>query len=33
LWGAVLLIVLGLVADAVVSAIDPHVRTSASRAW
>ena len=33
LWGAVLLIVLGLIADGVVSLIDPHVRTSASQAW
>jgi hypothetical protein len=33
LWGAVLLIVLGLVADAVVSVIDPRVRTSSAQAW
>jgi ABC-type dipeptide/oligopeptide/nickel transport system permease component len=33
LWGAVLLIVIGLVADAVVSLIDPHVRTSSAQAW
>jgi peptide/nickel transport system permease protein len=33
LWAAVLLIVLGLIADAIVSVIDPHVRTSPSQAW
>ena len=33
LWGAVLLIVIGLVADGIVSLIDPHVRTSPARAW
>jgi peptide/nickel transport system permease protein len=33
LWTAVLLIVLGLIADAVVSRIDPHVRTSSAQAW
>jgi peptide/nickel transport system permease protein len=33
LWGAVLLIVIGLVADALVSLIDPHVRTSSAQAW
>jgi hypothetical protein len=33
LWGAVLLIVLGLIADAIVSSVDPRVRTSAPQAW
>jgi ABC-type dipeptide/oligopeptide/nickel transport system permease component len=33
LWGALLLIILGLIADGVVSLIDPHVRTSAAQAW
>jgi hypothetical protein len=33
LWGAVLLIVLGLIADGIVSLFDPRVRMSASRAW
>jgi ABC-type dipeptide/oligopeptide/nickel transport system permease component len=33
LWGAVLLIVIGLVADGIVSLIDPHVRTSSAQAW
>jgi peptide/nickel transport system permease protein len=33
LWAAVLLIVIGLIADAVVSMIDPHVRTSPAQAW
>ena len=33
LWGAVLLIVIGLLADFVVSLIDPHVRTSSAQAW
>ena len=33
LWGAVLLIVLGLIADGVVSVIDPRVRTSSAQAW
>jgi peptide/nickel transport system permease protein len=33
LWGAVLLIVLGLIADGIVSLFDPRVRTSPSRAW
>jgi ABC-type dipeptide/oligopeptide/nickel transport system permease component len=33
LWAAVLLIVLGLIADGIVSLFDPRVRTSPSRAW
>jgi peptide/nickel transport system permease protein len=33
LWAAMLLIVLGLVADGIVSLLDPRVRTSSSRAW
>ena len=33
LWGAVLLIVIGLIADGLVSLIDPHVRTSSAQAW
>jgi peptide/nickel transport system permease protein len=33
LWGAVLLIVLGLIADAIVARFDPRVRTSPDRAW
>jgi peptide/nickel transport system permease protein len=33
LWTAVLLIVIGLVADWLMSLIDPHVRTSAAQAW
>lgn len=33
LWGALLLIILGLIADGIVSLIDPHVRTSAGQAW
>jgi peptide/nickel transport system permease protein len=33
LWAAVLLIVLGLIADGIVSLLDPRVRTSSSRAW
>jgi peptide/nickel transport system permease protein len=33
LWGAFLLIVIGLVADGLVSLIDPHVRTSSAQAW
>jgi peptide/nickel transport system permease protein len=33
LWGAVLLIVLGLIADAIVSRLDPRVRMSSAQAW
>jgi peptide/nickel transport system permease protein len=33
LWGAVLLIVLGLIADAIVSRLDPRVRASHAQAW
>ena len=33
LWGAVLLIVLGLIADAIVSRLDPRVRMASGRAW
>jgi peptide/nickel transport system permease protein len=33
LWGAVLLIVLGLIADWIVSRFDPRVRTSQAQAW
>jgi peptide/nickel transport system permease protein len=33
LWAAVLLIVLGLIADGIVSLIDPRVRMSPARAW
>jgi peptide/nickel transport system permease protein len=33
LWGAVLLIVLGLIADAIVSRLDPRVRSSHAQAW
>jgi len=33
LWTAVLLIVIGLVADWLMSLIDPHVRTSSAQAW
>jgi peptide/nickel transport system permease protein len=33
LWGAVLLIVLGLIADAIVSRLDPRVRSSHGQAW
>ena len=33
LWAAVLLIVIGLIADGIVSLIDPHVRTSSAQAW
>jgi ABC-type dipeptide/oligopeptide/nickel transport system permease component len=33
LWGAILLIVLGLIADGIVSRLDPRVRTSHGRAW
>jgi peptide/nickel transport system permease protein len=33
LWGAVLLIVMALVADGIVALFDPRVRTSPSRAW
>ena len=33
LWAAVLLIVLGLIADGIVSRIDPRVRSSHGRAW
>jgi peptide/nickel transport system permease protein len=33
LWTAVLLIVIGLIADGMVSLIDPHVRTSSAQAW
>jgi peptide/nickel transport system permease protein len=33
LWSAVLLIVIGIVADGIVSLIDPHVRTSSAQAW
>ena len=33
LWGAVLLIVLGLIADGIVARFDPRVRTSPGRAW
>jgi peptide/nickel transport system permease protein len=33
LWGAVLLIVLGLIADAIVSRLDPRVRSSHDQAW
>jgi ABC-type dipeptide/oligopeptide/nickel transport system permease component len=32
-WSAVLLIATGLIADAIVSRLDPHVRTSHGRAW
>jgi ABC-type dipeptide/oligopeptide/nickel transport system permease component len=32
-WGAVLLIVLGLIADGVVSRLDPRVRASHDQAW
>jgi peptide/nickel transport system permease protein len=33
LWGAVLLIVLGLIADGIVSRLDPRVRTASAQAW
>jgi peptide/nickel transport system permease protein len=33
LWGAVLLIVIGLIADGIVSRLDPRVRRSVGRAW
>jgi peptide/nickel transport system permease protein len=33
LWTAVLLIVIGLIADWLVSFVDPHVRTSSAQAW
>jgi ABC-type dipeptide/oligopeptide/nickel transport system permease component len=33
LWGAALLIVLGLIADGIVSRLDPRVRLSRGRAW
>ena len=33
LWGAVLLIVLGLIADGIVSRLDPRVRMASGRAW
>jgi peptide/nickel transport system permease protein len=33
LWGAVLLIVVSLIADGIVSRIDPRVRTSSAQAW
>lgn len=33
LWAAVLLIVLGLIADGIVSRLDPRVRMSHGRAW
>ena len=33
LWAAVLLIVVGLIADAIVALFDPRVRTSPERAW
>lgn len=33
LWGAVLLIVIGLIADGIVSRLDPRVRSSSGRAW
>ena len=33
LWAAVLLIVLGLIADGIVSRLDPRVRLAAGRAW
>jgi ABC-type dipeptide/oligopeptide/nickel transport system permease component len=33
LWTAVLLIVIGLLADALMSLIDPHVRTASAQAW
>ena len=33
LWGAVLLIAVGLLADGLVSRFDPRVRMSAERAW
>ena len=33
LWGAVLLIVVGLIADGIVSYVDPRVRTSSAQAW
>jgi ABC-type dipeptide/oligopeptide/nickel transport system permease component len=33
LWGAVLLIVLALIADAIVSRLDPRVRSSHDQAW
>jgi ABC-type dipeptide/oligopeptide/nickel transport system permease component len=32
-WSAVLLIVLGLIADAIVSRLDPRVRSSHEQAW
>jgi ABC-type dipeptide/oligopeptide/nickel transport system permease component len=33
LWAAVLLIVLGLIADFIVSRLDPRVRASHGQAW
>jgi peptide/nickel transport system permease protein len=33
LWGAVLLIVVGVIADGIVSLFDPRVRMSSARAW
>jgi peptide/nickel transport system permease protein len=33
LWAALLLIILGLIADGIVSKLDPHVRTSSAQAW
>jgi ABC-type dipeptide/oligopeptide/nickel transport system permease component len=33
LWGAVLLLVLGLIADGIVSRFDPRVRMSHDHAW
>ena len=33
LWATVLLIVLGLISDAIVSRIDPRVRSSHGQAW
>jgi ABC-type dipeptide/oligopeptide/nickel transport system permease component len=33
LWGAVLLIIIGLIADGIVSHIDPRVRMSSAQAW
>jgi hypothetical protein len=32
-WGAALLIVLGLLADGIVSRLDPRVRLSGEQAW
>jgi ABC-type dipeptide/oligopeptide/nickel transport system permease component len=33
LWGAVLLIIIGLIADGIVSYVDPRVRMSSAQAW